>query len=547
MKIPAAHGRNFCLKVSKLRIIIDKVKKMAIFKKGKENKKQKNQQGQKTQFPVSNDDYLKKELYATVRENIDYLKIYQGECWDFVTVKFTLENNHQEIDVGLAYLAGLVDQKLLNKTVIDALNRNFLKAKKELPEGEERFRFFKSKVLIAIGIDEAESFGKLFNALLSGDMIVFLEGCNKCLIVGARMYQERAVEKPTTQITVMGSNDSFNENLLTNLSLLRKRIKNPNLIFKNYILGKESNTNVVLAYIKGLVDENVLQEVEKRIQKAELPEVSDASYLEVALREKQFSIFPKIFYSERPDTVANNILEGRIAILCDSSPEALIAPSVFIQFLHSTEDFHQKAFIASFFRLLRTMGFLLSLFVPSLYILLIFHHSELLPVNLLFSVAGQRIQTPLPAYLELFTVMVAFDLLREAGTRMPTAIGTSLSFVGAIIIGQSSVDAGLISPIIVIIVALTGIGVLAIPNYKLNLATTITKYILAIISVAFGSFGFTLALVMLLVHLSSLRSFGVDYFAPFAPFSKEGLKDSLIRVHLENLRNKWRQKKQYPH
>lgn len=521
---------------------------MAIFKRGNESKKKETPKAaEQTKFPESNDDYVLKKIFSTVKENIEYLNRYQGDSWDFVKVEFTLENNYQEINVGLVYLAGMVDQQLLNKTVIDALNRNFMKAKKAYENDDERFRFFKTRVLTAIGVDEADSFGKIFNTLLSGDMIVFVDGCSKCLIVGARMYQERGVEKPTTQITVMGSNDSFNENLLTNISLIRKRIKNPNLIFKNLILGKESNTNVVVAYIKGLVNENVLKEVEKRLESADIPEVTDANYLEIAMREKQFSIFPKIFYTERPDTVADHILEGRVAILCDSSPEALIAPSVFIQFLHSTEDFHQKAFIATFFRLLRAVGLLLSMFLPSIYIILIMHHSELLPVHLLFSVAGQRIQVPLPAYLELFLVMVIFDILRESGTRMPTAIGTALNFVGAIIIGQSSVEAGLISPIIVIIVALTGIGSLVIPNYKLNLAVTIIKYLLAIVSAAFGFFGFTLSFIFLILHLSSLRSFGEDYFAPFGPFSKEGQKDALVRFPMGSLRNKWRKKEQYPH
>jgi spore germination protein KA len=521
---------------------------MALFNKNsKKEKNEKVENPETTKFPESNDDYLNRSLFSTVKENIDYLKAYQGECWDFVTGEFTLENNYQEINVGIVYLAGLVDQKLLNKTVIDAINRNFSKAKKSYEDEEERFKFFKTKVLTAIGVDETNMFSKLFNTLLSGDMILLIDGCSKCLIIGARLYQERPVEKPTTQITVMGSNDAFNENLLTNLSLIRKRIKNPNLIFKNYVIGKESNTNVVLMYIKGLVDENVLQEVEKRIKAIDIPEVIDASSLEVALREKQFSIFPKIFYSERPDTIAAQILEGRVAILCDSSPEALIAPSVFIQFLHSTEDFHQKAFIATFFRFLRLVGLILALFLPSFYILLILHHSELLPINLLFSAAGQRVITPLPAYLELFGVLIAFDLLRESGTRMPTALGTTISFVGSIIIGQSSVEAGLISPLIVIVAALTGIGSLVIPNYKLNLAVTIIKYIFTLVSSIFGFYGFTLSLIMLIIHFSSLRSFGADYFAPFAPFSKEGQKDALLRFPLDLLKNKRRKKEQYPH
>ncbi|NLD26696.1 MAG: spore germination protein, partial [Acholeplasmataceae bacterium] len=434
----------------------------------------------------SNDDYLYKNIFSTVKENLDYIKMYQGECWDFVSNEFTLENNFQEIEVALVYYAGLVDQNLLNKTVIDALGRNFQRAKKKLETSEDIYRFFKRKVLTTIGIDEAEQFGKLFNTMLSGDMIIFLNGCNKCLIVGARMYQERQVDKPTTQISVMGSNDSFNENLLTNVSLVRKRIKNPNLIVKNIILGKESNTNVAILYIKGLVDENILKEVIRRLKSTNMPEIVDSGYVENALREKQLSIFPKIYYTERPDSTVANLFEGRVAIFIDSSPDILIAPALFTQFLHSSEDFHQKAIIASFFRLLRFFGFSLSLFLPGLYIIFIVHQSELVPFKLLFGVAGQRILTPLPAYLELFLVMIAFDLLREAGTRMPTALGATLSFVGAIIIGQSSVEAGLISPIIVIVVTVTGIGTMLIPNYKLNITVTVIKYLFTIIATFFG-------------------------------------------------------------
>jgi spore germination protein KA len=495
----------------------------------------------------SNDDYLHKNLFQTVKENLDYIRSYQGECWDFVSNDFTLENSYQEIDVALVYYAGMVDQNLLNKTVIDALGKNFLRAKKKLESSEEIFRFFKRKVLTAIGIDEAEQFGKLFNALLSGDMIVFLNGCNKCLIVGARMYQERAVEKPTTQISVMGSNDSFNENLLTNISLIRKRIKNPNLIVKNFVLGRESNTNVALVYIKGLVDENILKEVIRRIKASDMPEIVDSGYIENALKEKQFSIFPKIYYTERPDSTAANLFEGRVAILVDSSPDILIAPALFTQFLHSSEDFHQKAIIASFFRLLRFFGFILSLFLPGIYIILIVHQSELVPFKLLFSIAGQRILTPLPAYLELFLVLIAFDLLREAGTRMPTSLGATLSFVGAIIIGQSSVEAGLISPIIVIIATVTGIGTMMIPNYKLNITVTVIKYLFTIIATFFGFLGFTLSLIVLIVHLCSLRSFGIDYFNPFGPLSKSGMKDALIRAPLDTLRDKHRKREQFPH
>lgn len=519
---------------------------MSIFKK-KEKKENKSINYQPNSSEESVDDYLYKPLFFTIEENLSYIKKYQGDSWDFVIQEFTLENRYQEINISLLYYAGMVDQNLLNKTVIDALNKNFSKAPKLLEKGEMCFKYLKTKVLTAIGIDEAENFGMLFNKLLSGDMVILVEECNKCIIVGARQYQERAVEKPTTQITVMGSNDSFNENLLTTISLIRKRIKNPNLIVENFIIGKESNTDICLVYIKGLADENVLQKLKGRIKQAEIKGVVDIGFVENAIREKKFSIFPRLYYSERPDTTAANLFEGRIAICIDGTPEVMIVPALFIQFLHSTEDFHQKAIIASFFRCLRLFGFVLSLFLPALYIIMVIHHSELLPIKLLFSIAGQRNATPLPAFFELIIVLVGFDFLREAGTRMPTALGSALSFVGGIIIGQSAVEAGLISPIIVIIVAVNGIGTLLIPNYKLNLTATVLKYFFTLIAVFFGFLGFTLSVVVLITHLCSLRSFGVDYFSPLSPLSKSGMKDAIIRAPMDKVINKNRSYEQYPH
>jgi len=519
----------------------------------KNDQKQSSKQDENSSSDQSSDkgspnDYLDKPIFSTVDENVKYLKKLQNESYDMITREMTLVNDLQTLKIGLAYYAGLVDQNLLNRAIAASLGPNFQNIKKILKTSEEKFDYFKNTLLLVIGVDDADKYGKLYNTLVNGDMILFIDGVKKCIIVGARLYQERSVDKPTTQISVKGSNDAFNENLLTNISLIRRRIKNPNLYVKNYVIGKESNTNMALLYINGLVDESLVKKVTERIESIKPHNIVDSSYIQSYLKEKQFTLFPTMYSTERPDSAVVNLLEGRLVLIIDASPYALVMPTLFIQLIHSSEDFYQPAIISSFFRLIRLLGLLMALFLPGIYVSLLIHHAELLPINLLFSLVGQRTQVPLPGFLELLLIMVVFDLLREAGTRMPTALGATLSFVGAIIIGQSSVEAGLISSIIVIIVALSGISALTIPNYDLNLTVTFLKYIATILAIILGFYGLAIFIVLTIIHLSSIRSFGVDYFTPFAPFSKTGLKDSVIRFPFKKLfKRKPKSSEQFPH
>ena len=514
---------------------------MKLFNKSTEN-------DQKQQQKNSKDDYQKQKVFKSVKENIDYMKNIQNESWDLVTKDITLKNANQTIKIGLVYFAGLVDQPFLSHVVNDVITRNFFLTTEELDSGEKRVEYFKNVLLTSISADDASDYAKIFNLVLSGDMVLFVDDVEKAIIIGARKYQERGVEKPTTQNTVKGSHDSFNENLLTNVSLVRRRVKTPNMIVKNYILGKESNTNVAIVYVKGLADQKIIDEVTKRIEATEIENIIDSTNIKEFIKGNQFSLFPLIYDTERPDNVAANLFEGRVAIMVDASPFVLICPSLFVQFFHSTEDFFASGIVSSFFRVLRFIAFLLALYVPATYICLVLHHSELLPVNLLYSIAGQRIAVPFPSFLELIIIMLVFDLLRESGARMPSTIGSSLSFVGAIIIGQASVEAGLISSIVVIIAAISGITALIMPNYQMTLKITVIRYLITIAAVIWGFYGLVLAMVVLMIHLCSLRSFGVNYFSPFAPFSFSGQKDALVRFSLKNLSKRSRKRTdKYPH
>ena len=481
------------------------------------------------------DYYLKYKVSGLVEEDIENIKRIVGESYDFSSNTFNLENKEQKIKVGILFFAGLVDQTFVSERISELLIKNFKNSNVILKSSKETLDYFKNNLLTMAGVTTSETYDKLINLLLNGDTILLVENVKSCFIISSRKMIERGVEQPTTNVTVKGSKVAFNENLLTNISLIRRIIRHPSLWAKNYVIGDMSNTNVTLMYIKGVASETLIDEVTSRIEAIKANNVLGTTHIRYYLKEKQVSIFPILYESERPDEVAGGLFEGRIAILIDGSPYVIIAPNVLLHSIHSVEDFYQKAYIASFFRILRIIAFFISIFLPGLYLAVVLHHAEILPFSLLISIAAQRGQVPFPVVVEIFIMTLAFDLLREAGARMPTALGGTLSFVGAIIIGSVAVEAGLISSIIIIIVTTSAIGSLAIPDYDLNLTITVSRYFFLILSALLGFLGIGVGITIYFGHLISLRSFGVPYLSPIVPFNKEGLKDSLIRLPLKNI------------
>ncbi len=520
---------------------------MSIFKKNKSVEN--NQSGIKKNNNTSPEDeqlidqqeiveaignYQNKKLYNTVSENIEFIKRLIGESWDLSTREVVLVNEQQKIKIGIVFFAGLADQTFVSETILETLSNNFKKTNEKI-KPENSLIHFKNNLLTMAGVEEADDFGKLLNLLLNGDTILLIDDIQSCLVIGSRKMFERAVSAPETNVTVKGSKDSFNENLLTNISLIRRRVRNPNLWAISYIIGKNSNTNVVMMYIKGLAEDKLVKEVESRIKKIETDSIVTINYMKYFLREKQFSIFPLIYDTERPDDASACLFEGKVLVLIDGSPFILVAPNFFINSMVSMDDFHNPSYAATFFRTIRLIAFYLSILLPGIYLAIIMYHSELFPIFFLFSVAGQRVDVPFPAFVEVLIMSLAFDFLRESGARMPSALGSTLSFVGAIIIGQAAVQAGLISAIIVIVISITGVAGLIIADYDLNIAVTVLRYVFIILGGLFGLFGMVLGIIVLLTHLVSLRSFGVAYFAPFAPFKAAGLKDTFFRAPIGKL------------
>lgn len=377
-----------------------------------------------------------------------------------------------------------------------------------------------------------EGWKDIMLAVLSGDTVILLEGYRTAIICETRGGEQRSVSEPSSQLVVRGPKDGFVESVATNISLIRRRIKSPKLRLEYMKIGTETQTHVALMYMKGIAGEDLIREVRERLHKIALDEVLESGFIEELIQDKTFTPFPTIYNSERPDVAAGNLLEGRVVIIVDGTPFVLILPAVFTQFFQSAEDYSQRFDIAILMRVIRYVSFLVLILGPSVYLALTTYHYEMIPTTLLINLLSQRENVPFPAFVEVLLMETAFEILREAGVRMPRVIGQTVSVVGALILGTAVVEAGIITPIMVIVVALTGIASFAIPAYNMAIAGRLIRFAFLIMASMFGFYGITLALIVLVAHMNSLRSFGIPYLSPFVPLSVKGQKDTILRLPL---------------
>jgi hypothetical protein len=306
-------------------------------------------------------------------------------------------------------------------------------------------------------------------------------------------------------------------------------LKNENLVFEPFIIGSATRTKVYLTYLNNVASVPVIDEFRRRLNSIELDSILESAYIEEWIQDKTLSPFPQLVSTERPDSIAAKLLEGQVALITDGTPMVLYGPITFFQMFSSPEDYYQRADIATLTRWLRMLAFLFSIFVPSLYIAVVSYHQELLPTSLLISLAAQREEVPFPAVIEATIMMVTFEILREAGLRMPRIAGQSISIVGALVLGQAAVEAGLISAAMVIVVSFTAISNFVSPNYSFGIAQRIVQFSFMILAGLLGFFGMMCGLYFLLIHLVSIRSFGIKYMTPLAPLELSDWKDTFVR------------------
>ncbi len=369
----------------------------------------------------------------------------------------------------------------------------------------------------------------IYSALLNGHIVIFLDGLAKAIAINMENTEKRSVTEPSTQTVIRGPKDGFVESLSTNVTLIRRRIRSPNLRFEQFILGKDTQTPVYLGFVKGIANEAILKEVRSRLNKINVSSVFESGNIEEMIADKTFTPFPLALNTERPDTVAANLMEGKIVILVDGTPFALLVPAVLVNFFEISEDYYQPFLLGSFIRGIRYLSFMIALLTPSIYVGILTFNHELLPTSLLLSVIAQREGVPFPAVVEVLLMEITFEILREAGVRVPRTVGQMVAIVGALVIGQAAAEAGIISNIMIIIVSITGIANFVAPVYSFAAASRLIRFLLIISASVLGLYGILIVLVAMVAHLSSLRSFGVPYLAPIAPFIIEDQKDVFVR------------------
>lgn len=383
-----------------------------------------------------------------------------------------------------------------------------------------------------------ESYEELFYYLASGFTAIVVEGCSQALVVETRIKLDRGVVEATTEAIVRGPKDSFTENHNVNIGLIRKRIKDPKLWFQEIIVGKRTKTKVTISYLSDIVEKNKIEKIKKKIKKIDIDGILDSGYLREFLTESKYNDFPRMISSERPDLACSSLLDGKIVILVENSPFVLILPGLFVDFFHASEDNYQLPINVSVTRILRFLGFFITILTPAIYIALTTFDVKLIPSQLLISLATQRQGVPFPTAVEVIIMLTTFEILRECDLRMPKQMGASVSIVGALVLGDAAVAAGIVSPIVVIIVAITSIGGLLFTDVDVINSIRLWRIIFILAASLLGLIGIVIAGFIFITRLASIDTLGTSYLSPFSPFNLQGQKYGIIKPPSSLLRKR---------
>ena len=421
-----------------------------------------------------------------------------------------------------------------SNTISDYLIKPIIKVK-EKKIFESVYKLIKNNIANC-NISSFNTYEELFYYLSCGFTIILIDGISKALAVETRAKLDRGIVESTSEPIIRGPKDSFTENHNINIGLIRKRIKDTNLFFKDIIIGRRTKTKVTISYINGITPKYKVDEIIKQLKKIDIDGILDSGYIRELIENSQKSLFPKVISTERPDVVCNSLLDGKITILVENTPFVIILPATLTDFFNSPEDNYRKPFNASFSRMLRIVCFILALTTPAFYISVMTFNHELIPDQLLISLAIQRDGVPFPTAIEVLIFVITFELLREADIHAPSFSGSAMNIVGALILGDAAVAAGIVSPIVIIVVATTSICELVFYDVDVIDALREWRIFFIIAASLMGIIGMVLAFIIFIAKLSSLETLGTDYLSPISPLNINGLKSNFIRVHRKLLK-----------
>ncbi|WP_404449461.1 spore germination protein [Sutcliffiella horikoshii] len=452
-------------------------------------------------------------LTTNLEENLLHLRERFVHSEDFIMEYLHLQNE----DAYLVYIETIIDKQLVQEKILQPLKEN-------------RNRYTNEKQPLPL-VKETNSIKEITKSLLEGSCVVLSSDTDLAAIFEVPISNGRKVKEPETEGIIRGPHDGFVESLATNISLIRKRIHNPNLKVKYFSIGNDSQTKVGLIYLDHIANKKTVALLEQKLTEINVDFILAPGYIEEFVSDNS-SIFPTMLSTERADRTVANLMDGRIAIMTESSPGALIAPTTFFTFYQSPDDYNSRWYFGSFIRFLRILGFLISIALPAMYIAIVSFHFEILPIEIVFSIKSSLENVPYPPLIEALGMQITLEILREASIRLPSRIAQTIGVVGGLVIGTAVVEANLVSNTMIIVVAITAISSFIVPITEMGSSIRLLGFPFMLMAAMFGLIGMSFFFMFLLIHLCKLESFGTPYFAPFSTLRWSEVKDTLIRVPL---------------
>lgn len=468
-------------------------------------------------------------LSKVIGKNIYAMKHFFCEDNDFVVREFEIPVS-SGIRAAIFYIDGLAGADIINDSILQPLMVESRKA-----ENRETLRFKSISsvtdwLVLSGEIEIGTTYGGACDACLVGDCALMIDGFSEFVHINAKGYEKRSITEPQTETVVRGPREGFTEVLRTNTALIRRKLKTTHLRMDMINTGEKSNTALCLTYIDDVANPELVREVKRRLASIDTDAILSSGYIEEFIEDTPLSIFQTINYTEKPDIVAAKLLEGRCALIIDGSPFVLTMPMLFIECFQSPEDYAIRSYFATFLRIIRVIGFFFAIISPGVYVALTAFHQELIPTTLLFTIVAASEDIPFNSMFETAIMLLTFEIIREAGVRLPRPVGQAISIVGALVMGQAAIQAGIVGAPVVIVIAFSAVSTFLVPN--LSDIVTLLRWFLLILGSILGGYGIALGLMLILIRLASLESFGSVYLYPFAPFNIRDMKDSIIRMPL---------------
>lgn len=463
------------------------------------------------------------------RINSTWLKELFSKSGDVLVRPIKINQNN--ISVHLFCVDGLINQALFDEAVFRSLKFDPYLA--HCSTERQMMDYLQEGGAYHVFTIEEDDYELLIKYVLSGMVALIFDAEEKAIVYDIRMFEKRSIQEPTEENVMKGSKESFIEVMRMNTALIRRRIRSEYLVVETHSVGRLSKTDIALIYISNIADASIVNKIRETINKIDIDNLSTPAFIEEFLIENKHSIFPQIMYTQRPDRVAANLSDGRIALVVDGIPFAYILPCQLPMLMQSPDDYANHFLIGSSLRIIRYLSMIVTLFLPAFYIAATTFQSQMLPVQLALSTQAAKQNVPFSSAFEVLGLLIAFEILIEAGLRLPKAVGTAMSILGGLVVGQSAVSANLISPAVVVIVALAGISGFIMPNQDLSSGVRLMRFFLAILASLAGFFGLVIGIIVLITHLCSLNNYGTAYLSPFVDVEERNIKDTLFRFPIK--------------